>query len=103
MENPKTIEFVFKAIDEVNQMMPREDHLAKTPDTVLSDQSKKEGFDSLGMVNFIIALEQIIAQERQVTISLVDDLIISEEHNPFKNAAVLAENLEKILEKNSIA
>ena len=102
MECPTVINLVFNAIDEVNQMMPREDQLTKTLDTVLSDQSKMEGFDSLGMVNFIIALEQIIAEEKQVTVSLADDLIITEEHNPFKTAAVLAEHLEQILERNSI-
>ena len=40
------------------------------------------------MVNFIIALEQVIREETQVSLSLADDLTISQEHNPFETVGI---------------
>ena len=90
---------IFRTIDEVNQLLPPERRLEKTADTVLSDKSTEGSLDSLGMVNFIIALEQIIEEETQVSLSLADDLVISEEDNPFQTVGVLADNISAILRK----
>jgi len=97
------ISLIFNAIDEVNQLLPSERRLDKTPETVLSNKSSQGALDSLGMVNFIIALEQLIDEKLGVSLSLADDLIISEEHNPFQTVGILADNINTLLKENKMA
>lgn len=97
-ERSKAImELIFRAIDEVNQLLPSERRLGKTHATILSNKSEQGSLDSLGMVNFIVALEQLINEEMGVSVSLADDLIISEEHNPFHTVSILADNIDGLL------
>jgi acyl carrier protein len=94
------IQLIFRAIDEVNQLLPPERRLQKTHETILSDRFEMGGLDSLGMVNFIIALEQVIREETQVSLSLADDLTISQEHNPFETVAALADDINLFLKRH---
>ena len=96
------ISIIFRAIDEVNQLLPTERRLEKSCETVLSNKFAQGVLDSLGMVNFIIALEQLIDQEKGVSVSLADDLIISQQHNPFQNVRILAENIEPLLKNKFV-
>ena len=96
-QSEKMMPLIFRAIDEVNQLLPSARRLAKTADTILSEKSEQGSLDSLGMVNFIVALEQIIEEEMQVSLSLADDLVISEEQNPFQSVGVLADNINALL------
>ncbi len=89
---------IFCAIDQVNELLPSDRCLEKTPETVLSNRAEQNSLDSLGMVNFIVALEQLISEELGVSVSLADDLVISEHDNPFRTVATLAENIGKLLE-----
>ncbi len=91
---------IFRAIDQVNELLPEERYLEKTPETVLSNKSEQSSLDSLGMVNFIVALEQLINEEMGVSVSLADDLIISGEQNPFQTVSILADNIDKLLMNN---
>ena len=93
----QTIQLIYQAIDSVNEMLSEEDWLSKTPETILSPNLEIGGLDSLSMVNFIVALEQIIAEEMDKTLSIVDDLRISDEHNPFASIAILADDIDSLL------
>ena len=93
----KVIEVIYKAIDEVNNLLPADRRLDKRMDVVLSDKSRGGALDSMGMVNLVIALEQFIEEEFGKVILLASDLVISEENNPFETVDVLAENLSGIL------
>lgn len=93
---------IFNAIDQVNELLPSERCLEKTPETILSNKSEQSSLDSLGMVNFIVALEQLISEEMGVSVSLADDLIISEEQNPFQTVSILADNIDKLLMSNQV-
>lgn len=92
------IDLIFRAIDRVNELLPPERCLEKTPETVLSNKAEQSSLDSLGMVNFIVALEQLIGEEMGISVSLADDLIVSEHDNPFQTVSTLAENIDRILE-----
>ena len=96
----RIISIIFRAIDEVNQLLPSDKRLEKASETVLSSKFAQGSLDSLGMVNFIIALEQLIEEELGVSVSLADDLIISEEHNPFQTVGMLADNISALLKEN---
>lgn len=101
-QHEKIISLIFRAIDEVNEFLPPESRLEKTSETVLSDKFAQGALDSLGMVNFIIALEQLIDQEMGVSLSLADDLIISEQHNPFQTVGILADNISVLFKNNKM-
>ena len=101
-QHENIISLIFRAIDEVNQFLPSERRLEKASETVLSNKSGQGALDSLGMVNFIVALEQLIDEEMGVSLSLADDLIISEEHNPFQTVGILADNISALLKENKM-
>ena len=99
-QREKLIYLIYRAIDEVNQLLPSERHLEKTLETILLNNSFQGSLDSLGMVNFIVALEQLIQEELGISVSVADDLIISKTQNPFESVAVLADNLDILLRTN---
>ena len=57
----KVIQALFKAMDDVNQLLPKKEQLEKSEETVLSGESGK--LDSLGLVNLIVAAERKIEED----------------------------------------
>ena len=86
---------IFRAIDEVNQLLPKEQQLEKSSETILSDSSAK--LDSLGLVNLIVATEQKIEEEFGVTITLADAKAMYEKNSPFKTIKSLTEYISLLL------
>ena len=60
---------VFEAIDDVNEMLPREYWLAKSVETAILGPTGV--LDSMGFVNLIAAVEERIAAELGLTVSLL--------------------------------
>lgn len=93
--NERVLQAIFKAVDEVNQTLPKEKHLGKHIDTVLLGN---EGtLDSLGLVNLIVAIEQKIEEDFGVSIVMTEEKIIVEDARPVKTIGTLAENIGLIL------
>ena len=93
--NERVLQAMFKAMDEVNQVLPKEQRLEKSVDTVvLGNQGT---LDSLGLVNLIVAIEQKIEEEFGVTIIMTDEKIILEDDRPVKTIGTLAEDISLIL------
>jgi len=63
---------VFGAVDEVNEMLPEGHRLQKSADTVLLGESGN--LDSLGLVSFIVAVEERIEKEFNISVSFVDEM-----------------------------
>jgi acyl carrier protein len=82
---------IFRAIDEVNAQLPANQQLLKADDTVLVGASG--GLDSLGLVNLIAVLEQLVEAEFQTSISLIDDDLMSEAPVHFADVASLTRHL----------
>ena len=95
IKNEKIIQVIFSAIDEVNQQLPKEQQLEKSIDTVLFSSSGK--LDSLGLVNLIVATEQRIEEEFDVTITLADERAMSQENSPFRTIGTLADYISFLL------
>jgi len=70
--NGKIIQSIMDAIDEINERYPEEKRLSKSVDTVLTGESGK--LDSLGLVIFIVAVEERIQNDLGITISLADEI-----------------------------
>ncbi len=93
--NERVLQAMFKAMDEVNQVLPKEQRLEKSVDTVvLGNQGT---LDSLGLVNLIVAIEQKIEEDFGVTIIMTEEKIILEDDRPVKTIGTLAEDIGLIL------
>lgn len=93
----KIIDVVFRAIEEVNQQLPRKQRLEKSIKTVLYGQSGE--LDSFGLVNIILATEQKIEEDFGIAISLADDEEISQDEFPFNTVETFADYISRLMEK----
>jgi acyl carrier protein len=95
INNLKTI--VFTTIDELNQNLIQEDQLGKSLETRLFGGNSK--LDSLGLVNLIVAVEQNIEDEFDITITLADERSMSQKHSPFRTVGSLVDYIEMLLKE----
>ncbi len=65
MERKEVIYLIYGVIDKVNELLPDEQKLTKSENTKLYGTDGQ--LDSLGMVNFIVALEQKIEEDNGMT------------------------------------
>jgi len=73
MEDQNQIEgIIFKAIDRVNEVLSDENAVPKEPDTVLLGQGA--ALDSMGFINFVVALEDELAVKAGLVINLAEEL-----------------------------
>ena len=61
---------------------------------------KDSNFDSLGLVTFLVDLEQRIEDEIGINIAIADERAISLKNSPFKTVGTLNDFLVERLEKN---
>ena len=90
---------IFNAIDEINENSDSEDELSKSMDTILFGGNSK--LDSLGLINLIIAVEQNIEDEFNISITLADEKAMSQDESPFESVASLSNYIELLLNENS--
>jgi len=93
----KIFQAVYRAIDQVNETLPKEKHIEKAPQTVLFGSEK--GIDSLGLTMLIVAIEQKIEEDFDAVITLVDASTMSEEHSPFLSVEKLATHITSLVEE----
>ena len=84
----------FEAIDEINERYPKEQRLSKSVDIMLTGQSGK--LDSLGLVSFVVAVEERIQNDLGETISLADE--IGNFDGPLRTPKTLAEHITNELQ-----
>ena len=83
------LQVMFAVIDEINDTLPPGRQLQKSVDTHLFDKQGK--LDSIELVNFIVSLEQGIADEFGQAITLADEKAFSRETSPFRSVDSLAD------------
>ena len=88
---------VYAAIDEANAMRKGPEHLRKSLDTPLIGSGSQ--LDSLGFVNFIVALEMSLEQQTGVVLDLANTQALSQESSPFRTVGALAEYIARLLEE----
>jgi len=86
-----------RAIDEINQQLPKEKQLEKFDDAPIFDKRRGAGLDSLVLLNFIVTVEQKIEEEFGRSINLTDERALSQNHSPFTNIGTLARYMAEIL------
>lgn len=96
--NQSTIESaIFAAIDELNQMRPRDERLEKSSETPLIGATSQ--LSSLDLVNFIVATEMNLEDAFDVTLDLAGDDAISQERSPFRTVGTFTEYIGKRLDE----
>ncbi len=90
------ISAVYAAIDEVNMTLPKDRHIAKSPETRLSGADS--GLESLSMVNLIVETEQQIEMACGQMIDIANQQAASREDNPFRTVDTLADYIGILLE-----
>ena len=91
----RVVRVIFRAIDGVNEHLDKRNRLQKSLDTVLSGEKGK--LDSLGLVNFIVGLEQEIEKEFGVSVNLIGETTILQYENPFRSVRSLAGYVTSLL------
>ena len=87
---------LYEAVDEVNELLPPEEQIAKSPETVLFGSTGR--LDSLGLINLIVAVEKRVAERYDVSITLADEKAMSQKNSPFQTMASLVQYVTQILE-----
>jgi hypothetical protein len=82
---------VYETIDEVNETFAGEIKLAKSPQTQLYGCSGN--LDSIGIVTFLVLLEQNIADKHGYVVTLADEKALSRKKSPFLTVESLTEYL----------
>ena len=96
MKENEIIQVIFDAIDQLNEQYPEDQRLTKSVDTVLFGKSGK--LDSLGLVNFIVTVEEIMEENFDLFISLAEEKAMSQKNSPFRTVGTLKEYIAGILE-----
>ena len=95
IKNDQIMEAIFSAIDDVNQLLPKEQRLEKDLDAGLYGEIGK--LDSLGLINLIVATEERIEEFFGVLVSLADERAMSKKDSPFRTVGTLLNHLSLIL------
>ncbi len=100
IEKEKVIRAIFRAVDELNQQLPKKQRLEKSEKTFLYGDSGV--LDSLGLVNMIVTTEQKIEEEFGGAITLSDEKALSQKAvSPFETVERLADYISSLLEKKT--
>lgn len=95
---PNVVEAIYRAIDEVNAILPEERKLIKSEETAL--YGREGSLDSLGLVNLIVAVERCLADEFGLKLKLDDEETVSHHSSPFISVRALAAYITSRLEEN---
>lgn len=90
---------IYDSIDELNQQLSEQDRLEKSLETRLFGGNSK--LDSLGLINLIVAVEQNIEDEFDISLTLADERAMSQRHSPFRTVGSLVDYISMLFEEES--
>jgi D-alanine--poly(phosphoribitol) ligase subunit 2 len=96
-QKQKITNLVFSVIDEINKELSKDDQIIKSLDSVIYGSNGQ--LDSLGLVNFVVAVEQKIEDVFEKSINLTDDKAMSEKNSPFQTIETFVNYIYDVLEK----
>ena len=96
--NKKVIETILETIKEYNDGLSKDMQISTDLDSSLYGRSSS--LDSMGLVSFIVGLEQNIEDKFNQSISLADEKAMSQKSSPYQNINSLADYILKLLVKD---
>ena len=94
------IEIIYNSIDEFNEQLKNDMKLEKSTETKLIGSNSK--LDSLGIVSFLVTIEQNIEDEFDVIFTIADERAMSQKRSPFRTIGTLADYIDMLLRENQI-
>ena len=90
VEREKILELVYASINVINEaLQDNKINLELKEDTPLF--GNKSNLDSLGLVTLIVEIEQRLAEELSVELSLTDEKAMSQKRSPFRDVRSLVD------------
>jgi hypothetical protein len=97
----RILQAVLEAVDEVNEQLPADRRIPRTPAAPLAGTNGN--LDSLGLVNLILGAERKIADALGVSIVLTDDVEMFEPEGPCATVQRLTDHIARMVEPASHA
>lgn len=91
----KGIDFVYAAIDTVNELSDVSQKITKAPETPLLGDTTT--VDSLVLVNLVVALEEAIMDQTGQIVTLITEDSMIQENSPFDSVQALADYVDQRL------
>ena len=98
MNKNKVIEIIVETIKEYNDGLSKDIQISSDLDSSIYGGSSN--LDSMGLVSFIVGLEQSIEDKFDQSISLADEKAMSQKSSPYQNINSLADYISKLLVKD---
>ena len=92
------IETILDSINEYNDGLSKNEQISSDLDSSIYGGSSN--LDSMGLVSFIVGLEQSIEDKFDQSISLADEKAMSQKSSPYQNINSLADYILKLLVKD---
>lgn len=89
IDKEKVAQAIYNAVDTLNLQLATEQKLEKSDETVLIGENGR--LDSLGLVNFLVALEQEIEEQFSISLMLFNESLITSDNSPLSTIGTLAE------------
>ncbi len=87
---------LFSALDEAQQSVPSAANVDRRPDAVLFGEG---GLDSMGLVQFIVIVEERLEELYDVEVRLASDKAMSRRRSPFATVGALAEFVQECVDE----
>ena len=87
------LELIYSIIDDHNKLNPDDLKLEKSLDTELLGSSGN--LDSLGLVSFLVDVENIINRNIVTQITVIDEVLFLDENGPYSNIGTLTDYIFK--------
>lgn len=90
--NDNILKIIYTSIDLLNEDLEQDEQITKAETAVLF--GPESVIDSIGLVNLISSIEEILEDELDVYVSLADENVMSLEESPFKTVTTLKEYIK---------
>jgi hypothetical protein len=97
MKDIDTLEIIYKAIDAINEELSLS--IVKDPETRLF--GSKGTLDSIGLVNFITIIEELVEKETGKYITVANEAAMQEASSPFKSVAALEKHVNALVKASN--
>jgi acyl carrier protein len=87
-------EILYPAVDEAKRVIPSAAAMEKSQESPLFGE---RGLDSMGLVRFIVMVEERIQDQTGVELTLASDKAMSRKSSPFRTLQTLADYIEECL------
>jgi len=96
-DKKQIISVIYSTFDEINEELPKKNHLAKKESEIIYGNDGK--LDSLGLVNLIVSIEAAIDEELDSQIVIANEKAMSMKNSPFRNVDTLSEFILELLDE----